>query len=309
MLDLLATGYPSLDHILPVSYSPAVGETALIGGIVDEAAATFGGCGANVAVGLQRLGFQTGVAMVVGDDAPGLRYREYLLAQGVDCRNLTLLPGQTTSRSYLFRNGDGEYQNFFFPGASDAWTGELCLHGLDAVRWGLITVGTTAYNIQFARRLAEQGIPLAWQLKPDIAAYPREALEYFVRVTQLIFCNQIEADYLCRLLGLSDMREVFERGVAVLVMTLGEHGARLLTHDYVYDIPAVSTHVADTTGAGDAFTAGFLAGYLRQYPLPACGRLAAVMASFALEQTGCQTNLPDWQRLCNRYETHFGRLL
>lgn len=308
MLDLLATGYPSLDHILPVSHSPAVGETALVNGIVDEAAATFGGCGANVAVGLRRLGFQTGVAMVIGDDAPGLRYHDYLIGQGVDCCNLITLPGQKTSRSYLFRNGEGEYQNFFFPGAADAWQGDLQLHGLDAVRRGLVTVGAKAYNIQFALLLAERGIPLAWQLKPDIAAYPREALEYFVRVSQIIFCNQFEAGYLCRLLGLADLRAVFERGVEVVIMTLGRQGARVMTPDYVCDIPAVAAQVEDTTGAGDAFTAGFLAGYLKQYPLPTCGRLAAVMASFALERIGCQTNLPDWQSLCARYKTHFGRL-
>ncbi|MBE0689864.1 MAG: carbohydrate kinase family protein, partial [Anaerolineae bacterium] len=78
MLDLLATGYPSMDHIVATSRSPAVGETALLDTPIDDDRATFGGCGANVAVALQKLGVRTGVAMVLGDDEAGTRYLAYL---------------------------------------------------------------------------------------------------------------------------------------------------------------------------------------------------------------------------------------
>jgi nucleoside kinase len=304
MLDLLATGYPSIDHIVPVSHSPVAGETALISEL--PGAGTFGGCGPNVAVALARLGFRCGLALALGDDEAGREYRAYLEAGGVDTRNVQHLPGCRTSHSYLFRNPDGDYQNFFFPGAADAWRGELALDGSDAVRWGLVTVGYYPYNAQFVQRLSERAIPLAWQLKPDVAAYPRPALEQFVQQSSIIFCNRIEGEYLCDGLGISDLRELLQLGVQIIVLTLGSQGSRILTASDEIDIPAVTRTVIDTTGAGDAFTAGFLAGHFKQYDLATCGRLAAAAASFALERVGCQTNLPDWNTLQARYTEAFG---
>ena len=127
VLDLLATGYPSLDHIVRSSRCAGPGETALVDGVIDETRATPGGCGANVAVGLRRLGFATGVALVLGDDAGGHAFRDGLAEAGVDVRNVTLLAGERSSHAYLFCSPDGELQNFYFPGAADAWRGDFVL--------------------------------------------------------------------------------------------------------------------------------------------------------------------------------------
>jgi ribokinase len=62
----------------------------------------------------------------------------------------------------------------------------------------------------------------------------------------------------------------------------------------------------DTTGAGDAFTAGYLAGYLRGLLPVRCAEMGAVAASFAVEAVGCQTNLPDNDRLQARLKEAFG---
>lgn len=297
MLDLLATGYPSLDHIVASSRCAGPGETALLDSLVEEASATYGGCGANVAVGLQRLGFAAGVALVLGDDAGGRAYRAALAHDGLDVQNITLLPGERTSSSYLFRNPDGEYQNYFFAGAADAWRGDLALAGLEGVRLALVTVNYLPYNLQFAERCTEAGIPLAWQLKADIAAYPAYAVESFARASRLIFCNRIEARYLLDVLGGADVTALFKYGVEAVVTTLGSDGAQVTTRDGIWTVPAVHVPAIDTTGAGDAFTAGYLAGALRGLAPETCARLGAVAASFAVEAVGCQTNLPDNARL------------
>jgi adenosine kinase len=306
MLDLLATGYPSLDHIIPATRVPKVGETALVNDVIDSARATYGGCGANVAVALQRMGFATGIAMVVGDDRE--RYHAYLTEQGVDCANILQWANSRTSRSYLFRAPDGEYVNFFHAGASDAWAGDLQISGIQEVRWGLVTVGYYPYNAAFVAQLARYDVPLIWQLKADIAAYPRGALEQFARASRMMFCNQLEADYLLRGMGMNSLAELFALGVQIIVLTLGSAGSRILTHESETVIPTVPCDVMDTTGAGDAYTAGFLAGHFRRYGLEVCGRLGAAAAAFALESIGCQTNLPTWEQVVMRYQENFGSL-
>lgn len=306
MLDLLATGYPSLDHIVPVSRIPARGETALLGEPINPLAAAYGGCGANVAVALARFGFKTGAAMVLGDDAAGERYTQYLQAEGVDCQNVIRLAGHSTSASYLFRTPDGEMVNFFHPGAADGWQGSLTLHDLQAVRWGLVTVGYAPYNRAFVQQLAAARVPIIWQLKADIAAYPRESLEMFAAASRVIFCNQLEAQYLVEGMGLNTLTDLLSHGPEVIVLTTGSAGSQIFSQGGAAQIPAVRCQVVDTTGAGDAYTAGFLAGYWREYDLLTCGRLGAVAAAFVVEAVGCQTNLPTWDRLLARYQESFG---
>ena len=306
MPDLLATGYPSLDHIVASSRCAGPGETSLIADVPEEASATFGGCGANVAVALQRLGFSAGLALVLGDDSGGHLYRDALMKDGVDVRNVALLPGERTSRSYLFRSPDGEYQNYFFPGAADAWRGDLTLEGLDDVRLALVTVNYLPYNLQFADRCAEAGVPLAWQLKPDIAAYPVHAVEAFARASRLVFCNRREARFLLDVIGGADVGALCAFGVEAVVTTLGSEGAVVTTQSGEWTVPAVRVPAVDTTGAGDAFTAGYLAGYLRGLDPARCAQLGTVAASFAVEAVGCQTNLPDNARLQGRLKEAFG---
>lgn len=308
MLDLLATGYPSLDHIVPVSRIPPSGQTALLDAPLDALPVYYGGCGANVAVGLRRLGFQTGLAMVVGDDDAGRRYREYLLSEGVDCRDLLLLADTHTSASYLFRSPDGEMINFFYPGAADAWRGDLTLEAAGDARWGLVTVGSLSYNRAFVAALSTAGVPIIWQMKADIAAYPAAMLHQFASASRMIFCNRLEADYLVQGLGLSTLRDVFAYGVEQIVMTLGGSGSQVLTPDDEIHVPPVPAAVVDTTGAGDGYTVGFLAGCWHGCDSLTCGRLGAAVAAFVIEAVGCQTALPTWERLKTRFEENFGAL-
>ena len=308
MLDLLATGYPSLDHIVPVSRVPMAGETALLNAPLYSQTGSFGGCGANVAVGLKKLGFNTAVAMVFGADLGGDRYRRYLLDEGIACDNVIQLDGCGTSASYLFRAPDGECVNFFYPGAADAWTGTLSLDRLNEVRRGLVTVGFAPYNRAFVDLLAAHNIPLIWQLKADIAAYPRTVLQRFARLSRVIFCNLMEAQFLLSALGLDDIRGLLAQGVDLIVLTAGAEGSRVFTRDGDAQIPVVPANVVDTTGAGDAYTAGFLAGSWRGFDPLVCGRLGAACGAFAVEGVGCQDNLPDWVRLVSRYRENFGAL-
>jgi ribokinase len=59
---------------------------------------------------------------------------------------------------------------------------------------------------------------------------------------------------------------------------------------------------------GDGFTSGFLAGWLQDRSPLVCAKMGAVVASFVLETVGCQTNLPDWSSMKQRYEENFGEL-
>ncbi len=308
MLDLLATGYPSLDYIFPVSHSPRVGETALLDAALDEVEPLFGGCGANVAVGLRKLGLNTGIAMIVGDDEKGDLYRSYLAERQVDQQDVIVVPGAKTSRSYLFRNRQGEFQNFFFPGAADRWRGTLCLNRLDSTRYALVTVGPYRYNAQFVEQVRKADVPLIWQLKSDIFAFPVDAIQAFAKASTIILMNHLEAEFVRRSLRLNSLNDLLGGSTTALVVTQGAQGAVLRTDAGRQKVNACPVTVVDTTGAGDGFTIGFLAGLLKGYSPLVSTQMGSVVASFVLEKTGCQTNLPDWEQMESRYRDNFGTL-
>ena len=61
----------------------------------------------------------------------------------------------------------------------------------------------------------------------------------------------------------------------------------------------------DPTGAGDAYRAGFLVAYTKGYSLEICGRIGSTTASFTVEKVGCQTNLPTWEQMRERFIYHY----
>jgi nucleoside kinase len=304
-MGVLTTGYPSIDHMAPVSHSPAVGETARILAVPETY--TFGGCGANIAVALSKLGVRAGVAMVQGDDVYAADYLQYLAQCGVNTDDCECLAGEKTAQSYLFLNQEGQYQNFFFPGAADAWQGQLTLKNLDRYRYAVVTVGQLDYNVQFIQCVRDREIPLVWVMKADVYAYPADMLALFLSHSRYIIMNHIEANYVMQACGATDLVQLLNASTQAFIVTQGAEDVLIYTasqHHRVNTVPP--SRMVDPTGAGDGFAAGFLAGLMRNASAQSCARLGSVVASFVLEAVGCQTNLPSWEQTMQRYTAHFG---
>jgi ribokinase len=86
--------------------------------------------------------------------------------------------------------------------------------------------------------------------------------------------------------------ELLGMGAEVIVVTLGEGGCYVASSQTSHIIEAYKTKVVDTTGAGDAFAAGFLYGLLRGKSLPECGRLGNWVAARCISKAGARAGLP-----------------
>jgi sugar/nucleoside kinase (ribokinase family) len=256
------------------------------------------------------MGFRAGVAMILGDDRFGDDYARYLMGLGVNISNIIRMRGNRTSHSYLFLNADDQHQNFFFPGAADAWKGELRLSRADLYRFALVTVGPLYYNRQFLTQVRQAGVSVVWELKPDIHAYPPELMGEFLEASSYVLMNHIEAEYVLKSLGRTGVEQCLSDRTKAIVVTKGEEGAQVYTASGRKSIPVVPPDpLLDPTGAGDGFTSGFLAGLLKGAEPEVAAQLGAVLATYVLEAMGCQTNLPDWDRAIERYKKHFGEFV
>jgi adenosine kinase len=95
--------------------------------------------------------------------------------------------------------------------------------------------------------------------------------------------------------------------VSVTAMTKGEAGALITADGQEYEIPpAKPERVADPTGAGDAFRAGFVLGMKRGFSWPVTGRVAALTAVYAIENPGTQAHSYTPRAFVDRYVSNYG---
>ncbi len=308
--DIVASGYPSIDHILPVSRAPQPGETGVILQPPRLDMPNLGGCVNNIAVAGARLGLKTTVVILVGDDADGKRVIAALNKQGVDTQfGVHVVPGGHTAHTFLFVDPGNRHQTFYFPGVSDREDVEIQLgvKSPGSARWGAITVGNARHNRAVLNWMVEYRVAVLWSHKNDVRAFPKDLVEYLAEVSEIVVLNHHEAQAVQQILGLVSISGLLDRGPRAVILTQGARGSRIITPERTTEVPAAPPkRLVDPTGAGDAFTTGVLFGLLGQMPLEICCRIGAVVASFALEAWGCQTSLPGLSDLLGRYQQVYG---
>mgnify|MGYP001609715274 CR=1 FL=1 len=98
--------------------------------------------------------------------------------------------------------------------------------------------------------------------------------------------------------------------IDILITTLGEEGSVIQTKDQSIQVnPVKPKEVIDPTGAGDAYRAGFLAGYTRGSDLKICGQMGSVASCYSIEKYGTTNHKFSIEEFCNRYKENFGEEL
>jgi len=93
--------------------------------------------------------------------------------------------------------------------------------------------------------------------------------------------------------GLEEGAEaLLAEGVEIVAVKLGERGCYVTDGRNSFTQPAYRVKVVDTTGAGDAFNAGFIYGLRQGRSLPDCSRLGNRLASYCIQERGARAGLP-----------------
>ena len=127
-----------------------------------------------------------------------------------------------------------------------------------------------------------------------------------VKKAKIIIGNDYEITMLKRKIGPHFAKASW--GKQIWITTLGEKGSVIRQGKSEWRIPAAKPRkVIDPTGAGDAYRAGFVAGYVQGLALPVCGRMGSVCAAYTVEKYGTQTHKFSLREFKKRYETNFSR--
>ncbi|WP_232686365.1 carbohydrate kinase family protein [Halobacterium zhouii] len=274
MVRVVAAGHVNWDVTLRVEALPEPdGEAQLV-----SQRRSGGGSAANVACALAGFGADPGLVGSVGDDENGLLARRELDGAGVDLRGLRVVEDAETSVKYLLVANDGEVMVLGNDGANEAVTPETVdgdyVASADHLHLTSQRPDTAAHLAELA---ADAGATVSFD--PGRRLGERDFSEALARA-DVVFVNDREAA------SVIDGDESYaESGHSdrVVVVKHGADGATVHTPEGSYDHPGFGVDPIDTTGAGDAFAAGFVsvlldhdADYERALEFAnACGALAA----------------------------------
>ena len=132
--------------------------------------------------------------------------------------------------------------------------------------------------------------------------YEPETLFEILKFVNILFVNDNEMEILSE--WTVQYGEYFKEFPDILVHTRGSEPTTISTKEGVFRIPTIKPiKLIDTTGAGDAYAAAFLSSYMVYEDPIRAAKFAATVASFIIEEVGCQTNIPDWHQRRERCKT------
>lgn len=254
--------------------------------LLNDLKETRGGVAANIAHSLALLGEKPLLYGSVGDNAR--EYMKDLEARGVDTSFVHYSNLPTASFSVMTDKSDCQIGGFY-PGAmSDA-------SSLTFDRWQpdelFVVIGPhdpTQMNTQVTE-VKKRGFRMLYDVGQQVINIGAEDLIAGVAAAELLIVNDYELGVLQEKTKLS-LADILQQ-VKVLVVTLGSQGSEIYHQGKMDAVPAVvlsPNQVADPTGAGDAFRAGFLYGYVRKWSPETCAKLGSVVASYAVQKVGTQ---------------------
>jgi sugar/nucleoside kinase (ribokinase family) len=282
-MKIATVGVHVLDtHVIGIESIPDGSDGQLVETIRFSPAGTAGG----TAVILSRLGAEVRSFGAVGEDPIAASLLSLLSAEGVDVSGLVRKADQQTSSSVIPVRPDGDRPAWHCIGANGAFTlDDLDLGHLDGVTHlhlgGPEFLGGEAAGKLLAHARsngATTSLDVLAPGDPDMLAWIADALPH----ADFLLPND---EQVLGFTGASTLAEgaraLVDRGVGCVAVTQGARGALVVTGDEVVEVPAYDVEVVDTTGCGDAFSAGFLRGHalgldLRQSAELGCATAAQV---------------------------------
>jgi sugar/nucleoside kinase (ribokinase family) len=228
---------------------------------------TGGGSGANTALWLRHLGAETTLLARIGDDPGGRLIRAELEAAGVRCA-FAVDSEAPTCCVVVMVDGSGQRSMLADRGANQRFAPEdvtpESLAGASHLHLsGYVLLDPPSRAAGLAALAAARERGLTTSVDPQAAAHITDPAAFLddVRGVDLLMPNTEE---LVALTGSADPTSAKELlgTVGAVVVTAGLDGASWVDDDGVTSVPAVAAECLDSTGAGDAFDAGVLTGWL-----------------------------------------------
>ena len=294
MLDLVGFGNLNLDLLYKVD-SASYGREARILEQREEA----GGSAANTLVGLSRLGFRTAALGVVGSDSAGKIIIEILKKESVRISGVARKKGQT-SKILALVDRAGSSTFYRDPGVAQEFElDDLDIEQIKKAKYFHMSSFVDSSKIDLQNALVKKigNAKLSFSPGKVMSHFGYSELIPILKKTDTLFINESELKYLMDDSYEGACSRLFKLGIKRVAVTRGKEGSYVSSRKESYNIPAYPVNVVDTTGSGDAYAAGFLAGILAGRTLSESGKMGSKVASLCIQHMGAREGLPTMKQL------------
>lgn len=289
------------DHILQDK-----AHTISVSFLVDGMKKMRGGVAGNIAYNLALLGERPMIAGTVGQDFG--EYRNWLEDNGVDTSGIIVIEDEFTSSCFINTDqADNQIVAFYAGAMTQASQVSLEKLGLGADDLVLISPSDSEAMKQLALECKKLGIPYIFDPGKQTPRLEVEQIRSGLEGTKFLVGNDYEFAMMAKKLEMTEEKLI--DSAAITVVTRGEQGSTIYNNaeGRKIDIPvATPDAVNDPTGSGDAYLAGLTFGLVHNLPLDVTGRIAALAATYNIEQYGCQSHSYTKSNFVERYTQIFG---
>lgn len=271
---VIVVGSINADLTVRVPALPAPGETVT----GSDFRVAWGGKGANQAAAAAALGARTHLVSAVGDDDHGAGSLADLRERGVDV-SFVEVGGVHTGVALIQVDEPGENTIAIVAGANATVTAALVSDAFERLEGPAVVVSNLEVPLDAVERAAEEARRRGWPFVLNPApARPLPAS--LIALTSVLTPNETELETLGGAHAL--------QAATAIVVTRGGDGCDIHEGGVVAHVEAAPAHPIDTTGAGDAFTAGLAVGLAEGLELTDAVRLAAAVGALATEGVGAR---------------------
>ena len=265
-----------------------------------------GGSSANTMSGAAKLGVKCGYIGKVGQDLLGEFFTEEMRKTHVEpllfqtptptgCAHAIITPeGERTFATYLgaaLELSDKDLTPELFQG------------------WDIFYVeGYLVYNQPLLNKALElakaQGMTIAMDLASfNVVEDNRDYMQHILsEYIDIVFANQEEARAFTQKDNPEEALDDLASVCDIAIVKVGAHGSWVQQGAWKVRVEPMPANVIDTTGAGDLWAAGFMAGYVKGASLSTCARMGTLLASKVIEVLGAKMDEERWQKIFNSLE-------
>jgi ribokinase len=290
-LDVIGIGALNLDRLYKVKKLADKGTHQEIIGFEECP----GGSAANTIAGLAGLGLRTGFIGAVGEDAEGRVMLNDFKTRGVDTSGVSILTART---GFIigFVDAKGERTLYPHPGANSSLT--YSKKQLDyAQNASFLQLSSFVDDLQFRLQkklvsLLPKTVKISFSPGGLYSKKGLAALLPIIRRSHIVFLNEDEILAMTGKEYKAGSRMLIAAGAKIVAVTLGSKGCFVSDEKREYMLPAEKVKVIDTTGAGDAYAAGFLYALIKGKSINDAGKSGNKVASACIKEFGARTSLP-----------------
>lgn len=261
-LDIVSIGTCNMDFILKVpDFVEVDGEM-----YIENLHILPGGSAFNFSANISKLGLRSGIVTWIGNDYWGKIIQNDLNNRGIDGKCLRKVD-YPTGKAFISVDNTGKRSIYSFLGANEKF--KLSPEDVKYIKSAKILHLTGMYW-EVAQEVAKYAEILSFSPGSLLAVYGIEKLKPVLRNTDMLFLNEKEVEILTNTKMKDGAQLLLEEGVSMVIITRGKKGAALYTENSEIMASIDPVKVLDTTGAGDAFAAGFVASWYKNKSLTNC---------------------------------------